>query len=157
MSSSSDAERSRVRRRWLVQISGHAGKNERGKWGGGVARGVKDVAGNSPWPSGAGGGTVVWTGESGGARATRRCVTDRWGRAATGPDGQRWGVGGRGVSEAAWWRVPDRWAPLIQCRATRFKLGFKPIQNIQTVQMKFEILQTLVGSKDIFPCSKNLK
>jgi hypothetical protein len=35
MNSSSDAERSRVRHRWLVQISGHTGKNERGKWGGG--------------------------------------------------------------------------------------------------------------------------
>jgi hypothetical protein len=39
----------------------------------------------------------------------------------------------------------------------RFNLGFKPIQNIQTVQMKFEFLQTLAGSKDTFPRSKNLK
>jgi hypothetical protein len=39
----------------------------------------------------------------------------------------------------------------------RFKLGFKPIQNIQTVQMKFEFLQTLVGSKDTFPRFKYLK
>jgi hypothetical protein len=39
----------------------------------------------------------------------------------------------------------------------RFKLSFKPIQNIQTVQMKFKFLQTLAGLKVIFPCSKNLK
>jgi hypothetical protein len=39
----------------------------------------------------------------------------------------------------------------------RFKLGFKLIQNIQTVQMKFESLQTLSGLKDTFPCSKNSK
>jgi hypothetical protein len=30
-------------------------------------------------------------------------------------------------------------------------------KNIQTVQLKFEFLQTLVGSKDTFPRSKNLK
>jgi hypothetical protein len=122
MSSSSDAERSRVRHRWLVQISGHTGKNERGKLGGGgVARGVKDVAGNSPWPSGAGGGTVVWKGESGGARATRRCVTDRWGRAATGPDGQRWGAGGREVSKAMWRHCADRRPRPAQRRVARFE------------------------------------
>jgi hypothetical protein len=39
----------------------------------------------------------------------------------------------------------------------RLKLDFKPIQNIQTVQMKFEFLQILAGSKDTFPHSKNLK
>jgi hypothetical protein len=87
----------------------------------------------------------------------RHCVTDRWGRAATGPGGQRRGVGGSEVSEAArCWGV-DRWARLAQCRAARFKLGFKPIQNIQTVQMKFEFLQTLAGSKDTFPHSKKSK
>jgi hypothetical protein len=30
----------------------------------------------------------------------------------------------------------------------QFKLGFKLIQNIQMVQMKFEFCQTLAGSKD---------
>jgi hypothetical protein len=30
-------------------------------------------------------------------------------------------------------------------------------KNIQTVQMKFEFLQTLAGSKDTFPHFKNLK
>jgi hypothetical protein len=69
-----------------------------------------------------------------------------------GPDGQRRGVGGRGVSEAAWQRSSDRRAQPAQCRAARFKLGFKPIQNIQTVQMKFEFLQT--GSKDTFHTPK---
>jgi hypothetical protein len=54
----------------------------------------------------------------------------------------------RGANRRAW---------LAQCRAARFKLGFKPIQNIQTVQMKFKFLQTLAGSKDTFPYFKNLK
>jgi hypothetical protein len=53
----------------------------------GRQRGAKDVAGNGPRPSGAGGGVVVRTGESGGAQATRRCMTDRWGRVAMGPGG----------------------------------------------------------------------
>jgi hypothetical protein len=39
----------------------------------------------------------------------------------------------------------------------RFKLGFKSIQNIQTVQMKFEFLQNLTSLKDTFPHPKNLK
>jgi hypothetical protein len=47
--------------------------------------------------------------------------------------------------------------PSQHSAGARFKLGFKPIQNIQTVQMKFEFLQTLVGSKDTFPRSKILK
>jgi hypothetical protein len=38
-----------------------------------------------------------------------------------------------------------------------FELDFKLIQNIQTIQMKFQFLQTLAGSKDTFPHSKNLK
>jgi hypothetical protein len=38
-----------------------------------------------------------------------------------------------------------------------FKLVLKPNQNIQTAQMKFEFLQTMDGSKDTFPHSKNLK
>jgi hypothetical protein len=54
-------------------------------------------------------------------------------------------------------RGANRRARLAQCRAARFKLGFKPIQNIQMVQMKFEFLQTLAGSKDTFPYFKNLK
>jgi hypothetical protein len=44
-----------------------------------------------------------------------------------------------------------------QCQAARFKLSFKPIQNIETVQIKFKFLQTLAGSKDTFPRSNNLK
>jgi hypothetical protein len=47
--------------------------------------------------------------------------------------------------------------PAAQCRAARFKLGFKPIQNIQMVQMKFEFLQILAGSNDTSALSKNLK
>jgi hypothetical protein len=45
----------------------------------------------------------------------------------------------------------DKRAWLAQCLAARFKLNFKSIQNIQTVQMKFEFLQNLAGSKDTFP------
>jgi hypothetical protein len=66
-------------------------------------------------------------------------------------------VGGRGVSEATWWRGADRRVWPEQCRAAQFKLSFKSIQNIQTVQMKFKFLQTLTGSKDTFPHSKILK
>jgi hypothetical protein len=44
-----------------------------------------------------------------------------------------------------------------QCQAARFKLSFKPIQNIETVQIKFKFLQTLAGSKGTFPRSNNLK
>jgi hypothetical protein len=67
---------------------------------GGRQRGVKDVVGNGPRSSGTSGGAVAQTGESGGSQATPHCVTDRWGRAATGSDGQRRGAGGRGVIEA---------------------------------------------------------
>jgi hypothetical protein len=67
-------------------------------------------------------------------------------RACHAADGER---GGHGVGSRA--EGPE-WL-----RAARFKLGFKPIQNIQTVQMKFEFLQTLAGSKDTFLRSKNLK
>jgi hypothetical protein len=175
-SSSSSAEQSRVRHRRL--LAGTRGRTREGNGGSarachmqerkrdresegpgcsGRQHGAKDVAGNSPRPSGTGGGTVAPTGESDGARVMRHCVTDRWGWAATGPGGQRRGVGGSGVSEAArCWGV-DSWARPAQCRAARFKLGFKPIQNIQTVQMKFEFLQTLAGSKDTFPHSKKSK
>jgi hypothetical protein len=41
------------------------------------------------------------TREGGGARVMRCGATDRWGRAATGPGGQRRGAGGREKSEAA--------------------------------------------------------
>jgi hypothetical protein len=41
------------------------------------------------------------TGEGGGAWATWCGTTDKWGRATTGPDGQRWGAEGREESEAA--------------------------------------------------------
>jgi hypothetical protein len=45
--------------------------------------------------------------------------------------------------------------PSQHSAGARFKLGFKPIPNIQTVQMKFEFLQTLVGSKILSRASKN--
>jgi hypothetical protein len=80
---------------------GNGRERARGPGHGGRQRGAKDMAGNGSRPSGAGGGTVAQTRESGGAQPTRRCATDRWGRAATGPGGQRWGAGGRGVSEVA--------------------------------------------------------
>jgi hypothetical protein len=67
----------------------------------GQQRGVKDVPGNGPPPSSVGGGAVAQTRESGGAQATRRCATDRWGRVTMGHGSQRRGVGGRGVSEVA--------------------------------------------------------
>jgi hypothetical protein len=54
-------------------------------------------------------------------------------------------------------RGANRQAQPAQYQVAQFKLGFKLIQNIQTVQMKFEFLQTLAGSKDTFPHSKNLK
>jgi hypothetical protein len=83
---------------------------------GGQQRGVKDMAGNGPRSSSAGGGAVVRTGESGGARGTRHCATDRWGRAITGPGGQRRGAGGREKSETARRRGADRRARPAQCR-----------------------------------------
>jgi hypothetical protein len=39
------------------------------------------------------------------------------------------GAGGRGVSEAVRWLDADRWARAAQCRAARFKLDLKPVQN----------------------------
>jgi hypothetical protein len=67
-----------------------------------------------------------------GVREEERKVRQRGGGASTGRPGQH-------------------------SAGAQFKLGFKPIQNIQTVQMKFEFLQTLAGSKDTFLRSKNLK
>jgi hypothetical protein len=78
-------------------------------------------------------------GEQGRARATRRGLADRRGRTAMGP-GVSGGMQEGGVSGALWWRGADRRARPAQCQAAQFKLGFKLIQNIQTVQIKFEFL-----------------
>jgi hypothetical protein len=56
------------------------------------------------------------TREGDGARVMRCGATDRWGRAATGPGGQRRGAGGREKSEAARRRSADRRAQATQCR-----------------------------------------
>jgi hypothetical protein len=93
------------------------GEREReGPGHGGRQREANDVAGNGPRPLGSGGGTVAQIGESGRAWATRCCAVDRWGRAATGPGGQRWGVGGREKTEAARRRGTNRQARPVQCR-----------------------------------------
>jgi hypothetical protein len=58
------------------------------------------------------------------------------GQGGTGGDALRgWrddgaaGLGGREKSGAAWWWGADMWAWPAQCRAARFKLGLKPVQN----------------------------
>jgi hypothetical protein len=53
--------------------------------------------------------------------ATRRCATNRWGQAATGPDGQRQDAGGREVSKAMWRHCADRRPRPAQRRAARFE------------------------------------
>jgi hypothetical protein len=125
------------------------GERERGgPEHGGRQRGAKDVAGKAP-------GHRVWAAallcEQGRATGHKRRDAARlrggWGRAATGSSGQWRDAGGREKGEVAWWRGANRQARLAQCRAVWFKLGFKPIQNIQTVQMKFEFLQIWLVQK----------
>jgi hypothetical protein len=138
LSSGSGTEWSGVRRRRLLQIGGRTRRAEREmaggsarachtaerKWEreregpghGGRQREAIDVAGNGPRPSGSDGGTVAQIGESRRAWAMRCCAVDRWSRAATGPGGQRWGVGGREKTEAARRRGTNRQARPVQCR-----------------------------------------
>jgi hypothetical protein len=81
----------------------------------------------------------------GGSTHSRRRQADEQGRTTghgrrgatrlTGGVGRQWGLvsavgaGGRGVSEAARQQGADKQVRPAQCRATRFKLGFKPIQK----------------------------
>jgi hypothetical protein len=70
-----------------VPRGGRETEEREGPGRGGRQHGVKDAAANSPRPLGASDGTVALTGESGGAQATRCCVTDMQGQVASGSSG----------------------------------------------------------------------
>jgi hypothetical protein len=79
------------------------------------------------------------TGEGGGAWVTRR--------------GAAWLMGGASVSGG----VPTSWPHQDSAGQRGSNSVLNRFKNIQTVQMKFEFLQILTGSKNTFLCSKNLK
>jgi hypothetical protein len=81
-----------------VPCGGRETGGREGPGHGGRQCGAKDVAGNGTRPSGAGSGAIARTGESGLARATRRCATDMRGRVASGLGGS-----GRGTREREEW------------------------------------------------------
>jgi hypothetical protein len=137
LSSGSGTEWSGVRRRRLLQIGGRTRRAEREMAGGRLGRATRQkgngrererapgtAVGNvrrMTWPAMAPGrraraaALLRKLGRAAG-RGRRGAAADRWGRAATGPGGQRWGVGGREKTEAARRRGTDRQARPVQCR-----------------------------------------
>jgi hypothetical protein len=101
---------------------------------------------------GADGDAVAQTGERGGARVTRR----DW-QVGSGGNGARWSAVGCSRKREKWGSRAPTGGPDQHSAEARLKLGFKPIQNIQMVQMKFEFLKTLAGSKGTSPHSKKIK
>jgi hypothetical protein len=127
----------RGRRRW---DPGHGGRQH-------------GAASDGPRLSGTGGGAVAQPRRAIGCGRRGAGGTDRWGRDESRAWCQRWGTGGRGVSEAAQWRGADRRARLAQCRAARFKMD----STIFIDSNGFKNLQTLTDLRNTFPYSKNVK
>jgi hypothetical protein len=112
----------------VVWRKGNGRERGGGPGRGGLQRGVKDMAGNSPRPSGKGGGAIAQTGESSGVRSMRCGAADWWGRAATCPvvSGGVWEeerrvrqCGGGGLTGG----------PRPHSARARFKLSSKPIRK----------------------------
>jgi hypothetical protein len=167
--SGSGAEQGGVRCWRLLQIGGCAGKNERGKWGRGLPQCLMEERKRERQRERAPGAAIDSAGKGGG-RQCPLAIGRKQGRATVRGDATRLtGGAGRQRGLVVSDRVQEEERKVRQCGSgaptggpgqhstrARFKLGFKLIQNIQTVQMKFEFLKTLAGSKDTFPNSKRL-
>jgi hypothetical protein len=91
-----------------------------------------------------GSGLVNRGGQRGTGDAVRCSVADRWGRAATRPDGQWQGAGGREKSEAAWLVYLQK-STIYTCIHHHLSLKWRPCiiaawTTLQTLQERIHVL-----------------